>query len=629
MTNLYGIGPSQNYSYPVPAPALPVSGNPGSRPIDQRSPAAYSAASLSDPDSIRLLLRLLDLYSYNKSLKESSGLQSATRDLIDQRGENAAAEALLARINNDLTAQGAVCQLLGLAPPRPVTVEDFSDTLLNKPLERSDLKQALAKAEKLQFGELKKDVRDLLVVLDLISGKQALGTLLPSNLPGLQQTFYSPTGLGPTLRQLYAALTQNDLAYLASVYGLGNDVTLKALLAKALPLPAEESDLAEAFCKLDPQSCQPAAGEKSDKPAEPAKEVKNPHAIIFDGGLRLRFQDDKSTKDQMRTDRLRYKAVAGATVAIVPDLLKAKVGLIAGAADKPRSPNNTDQLEMPLPRINLAYAELAPKWDGGEVRLAGGRLAMPLWLSCDTVFDRDISWDGFAAGLSLDADENFAFYLNGGFLPLLGGSSTSKGSYLYPVQGGLDIKSESVDLKAGIGYLGFSGIKSNAALAYRSSPATNDTTAVPAAKAGDPAVNVYNYNYDAVIFDYQIIFKFQGGVALSHYGEFLRASSTPSDANKAYTFGGILSLLDKQLTINYSYRRLEREATLDIFPDDDFYGGGSTDASGHKLKVNALYYKDKAFTAGSSFSFFRSDRINSAASNLKTTVMIDFLEVGF
>ena len=630
MTNLYGTGAPGYY----PTPAYPAQNYPASQsPVPGGT--AYPPA-FSDPDTLGLILRLLDHYSYNKDLKESSALQSSTRDLVNQRGERYAAEALLQRLNGNFAAQSVVCQLLGVLPPRPLAEEDFR-SVLNAPLKRSDLKKAKEKLAELaaqpqlrqQFNQFEKDdVGDALVLFDLLSGQEALSYLLPADL---RPVFLGPDGTKRVLTQLFSKVTQTDSAALAELYGIGGQVTLGSLMKSALPTPDSDNDLNEALCKLDPPSCQPAPGAEkgADQAAEPPKEKKNLHAIVFDGGLRLRFQDDKSVNDPLRTDRVRYKAVAGATVQVVPDLVKAKVGLIAGASDKPRSPNNTDQLEMPLPRINLAYAELAPGWDGGAFSFSSGRLPLPLWLAADTVFDKDITWDGLAASLLLKADDNFTFFLNSGFLPLVGGSSSSKGSYLYPVQGGIYLKNETVELKTGLGHLGFSGVKGNAVLPYRSTVLTNDTTAVPAAKATDPAVTVYNYSYDAVIFDYQLTFKFAGGVALSHYGEFSRAYNAPSEANKSYTFGGILSLLDQRLTLNYSYRRLEREAILDVFPDDDFYGGGSTDVSGHKVKAVATYYKDKTFSVGSNLQFFLSDRINPAASNRKTTVMVDFLEVGF
>jgi Putative porin len=591
--------------------------------------------TFDDLDSVRLTLRLLDYYSYSNYLKgEDSELRYATREAIKTLGYGATVGQLLNRINGNVIARNLVCrELLGIEP-QPVSEDDFWRSPLNVPLGRSDLKQTLRKADKLSFpynsGD---DVKDLLIILDFISSSRELGSLLPSPL---QAAFKAGDIVSP-LKQLFTSLDQNDRATLASFFEIDEALTLKNLRERALPIPDDDSDLTEDLCKVDPESCQTksAGANQTTQPAEQTTSAAdqpkagNPHAPVFDGVFRLRFQDDKSTNDAMRTDRLRYKLGFGASVPVWPELINFKFGLITGDATSPRSPNNTDQSEVPLPRVNLALVQLAPKWKDGELSLAGGRFPMPIWLAADTVFDRDLAWDGFGLNTTLKTNDNFSVFFNAGLLPLVGGTSTSKGPYFFPLQAGIDIKSESFDLKSGLGYLGYSGLKGAPVLPFRSGVLTNDTTQLPVAKAGDTPVTVYDHTYDAVIFDYQLNLKLPGGAALAHYGEFLKTLHTPTGLDQSYTFGVILSLFDKQLTLNYSYRRLEQEATLDVNPDDDFWGKGSTDVSGHKFKLTGVYYKDKSFSVGGSFSFFRSDRINPAASNPKTTMMFDLAEVVF
>ena len=655
MTNYFGVAPGSytpgNYptngvNYPNNLP--PYNGTntgsypPGSGNYPIVAPPVQPGAALSAPapgniQNILLLLRLLDYYSYVRDLKDGYTLQSETRTMIDRGGESYAVLQLLGRINNDFAAQTMVCRLLGIVPVRPVSDTDFGN-LLNLPLGRSDLKKAVGQAKKLEFGYFRDDVQDLLILLDLINNRQALESILPPDLKatftaGQQQQYPSqqPTvdGTVQTIRQLFNTFNQYDRAYLASIFNITGEVSPKSLLEYALPIAGDDSDLTKAHCLVDPGSCP-----SEDKPAGEQTE-NEARRISFDGNVRLRFQDKDTPAYKKRADVLRYKAQVGINAQILPDWIKGRFSLITGPTDNPRSPNNSFSLELPAPRVDQAYLQFAPRSEYVEFSLTGGRIAHPLWLTANTVFDRDLVWDGLASNLLLKPDDNFSIFFNAGVLPLAAGTSSSSGSYLAPFQAGLDINTESFGLKAGFGYLDYYGINGAPVLAYRTSPDTNDQVLPPGAKTGDP--NIYVHNYDAVIADGQISLKWQDGGSLhslSLYGEFLKALNAPSGVNKSYTVGVLASLFDSRLTANYYYRRLEREATLSPFPDDDF-NGGTTDVYGHTLILDGIYYKDKAFKAAAGLTILRASRINSnndpavAAVSPMTTVMVDFFKGAF
>jgi hypothetical protein len=331
--------------------------------------------------------------------------------------------------------------------------------------------------------------------------------------------------------------------------------------------------------------------------------VKNPpdwiKNIKFSGDFRLRYDyldreppESSTTKDIAR-NRGRFRYRLGVDTQII-DEVKVGFGLAPGSGN-PRSNNQTFDSEFTKKPVTIdyAYAAYAPlKW----LNISAGKLKTnPIFRAnslgfptSGLIWDPDITPEGAAlvlnypALLKLDA-VSLDVFMNDAFF-ILDEFSTGREPYMFVVQPGFNLKiMKDFNFKAAVAYYKFFGIKNKALLGNQPSPGNTNTLY----KSG-PLTGNYKFNYSAFAVSGELGYMtplIDVVPYVGFFGEYIY-NPDPDNENKGYTGGirvGYPSLAkwgDWQLA--YAYRRLERDAWLDIFPDDDFYQG-QTNSKGHYL----------------------------------------------
>jgi polyhydroxyalkanoate synthesis regulator phasin len=313
------------------------------------------------------------------------------------------------------------------------------------------------------------------------------------------------------------------------------------------------------------------------------------------GDLRLRYDrldrepPASSTTPDIARDRGRFRLRLGAETQITDDV-KVGFGLATSENGNPRSNNQTFNSEFSKKSVSIdyAYAAYTPlNWfsiSGGKLKtnpiFRANSLGFP---ASGLIWDPDITPEGVAVVLSypgllkfdsfsLDAFMNNAFFILDEF-------STGREPYMYVFQPGFNLRMmKDINFKTAFAYYLFSDIENKALLANGPSPGHTNSSV-----GGN-----YQFNYDVYTVSGELGYTTPFKNILPYiglFGEYIY-NPDPDNENKGYTGGirvgypSLAKLGDWQLA--YAYRKLERDAWLDIFPDDDFYQG-QTNARGHYL----------------------------------------------
>jgi len=296
------------------------------------------------------------------------------------------------------------------------------------------------------------------------------------------------------------------------------------------------------------------------------------------GDLRARYQwEDKTNTEDRHRGRYRFRlGVEGK----VNDKLTVAAGLATGADDA-RSTNQemTGAFSSKDIKLDYAFAEyLAAPW----ATLKMGKIASikdVLFRPSDLLWDSDINPEGLTVQLTKKVNDNLELFMNDSIWVLDESSSDTSDPFMLAFQPGFNYKiSENVNLKAGIaGYI-FENVKGSSINNGKDTTGSYNTTS-----GGNL---VYNYNSISPSLELGINEPFGGLVPyLGFFGDYVY-NPDPGTNNKGYLFGlkfgakKIVNAGDWQT--QYMYRKLEKDAWLDIFPDSDFYGG-HTDVKGHEI----------------------------------------------
>ncbi len=321
------------------------------------------------------------------------------------------------------------------------------------------------------------------------------------------------------------------------------------------------------------------------------------------GDLRLRYQyDDKDKDSRSGRNRGRVRFRLGMESKIV-DSFKIAAGFASGSTD-PRSTNQTFQDTFSTKGINLDYAYAqytAAPW----LTLFGGKMKRKsiLWEPTDLLWDGDINPEGAAILLSKGMDD-VDFFLNSGFFVLDESSSKSNEPWMAYLQPGINWQlSELTNLKAAVtGYL-----VNTKGYDMDNSANTNTLTGAN-----------HSYDYDALSPAVELGIKepFAGLVPYcALFGEYVNAFDPNSD-NDGYALG--FKFGDKkvkkpgQWQFKYVYRRLERDAWFDGFPDSDAYDG-DTNVKGHEAAFT--YGLRKNVTLGLDYYYMKPIKTLSGVSD--------------
>lgn len=298
------------------------------------------------------------------------------------------------------------------------------------------------------------------------------------------------------------------------------------------------------------------------------------------GDLRTRYQWEKKDKwsEQRHRGRIRLRLDA---LMKVTDGVKAGARLVTGS-DDPRSTNQTleDTFSTKGIQLDRAYVSYSSY---SAATLLLGKFGNPLYSAHDLLWDSDLSFEGGAAQYKINAGENMDFFLNAGFF-VLDEYSKESDPMMYAIQPGMKWRiTENAGLNLGAGYYKFSRIKGRT---LNHSSGTNSLMDISPDPNKPNEVLMYDYNswgVDAELALNNIFMLPQ--IAL--VGEYVKNTDSDISEDDEGFLAGIKIGASKikapgQWQAFYSYRRLEKDAFLDVFPDSDFYSG-KTGVKGYEV----------------------------------------------
>ena len=356
-----------------------------------------------------------------------------------------------------------------------------------------------------------------------------------------------------------------------------------------------KTEVQKAKTETEPTKPEEKKGEPPDWVKNLPDWIKNPPDWItnmkFSGDFRLRYEynhRDSTINNDHERERGRFRLRFGVDTKVV-DAVTVGFGVATGSGD-PRTIDQTfqDSFSKKSIYINYAYAQYKPlQW----LSLLGGKLrtnpifranSLGAWPS-EVAWDNDITPEGAAVVLNYPAlwelnSANLDVFMNNAFFILDENDPAGSGRepYLFVIQPGFNLKiMKDINFKAAVAKYWFNGVEGKNQLNY-------------SAGSNTLVGGRYEFDYDSWIGSAELGYanpfhqKFVPYVGL--FGEYIY-NPDPDTENEAYLAGirvgypSIKKFGDWQLS--YTYRRLERDAWLDIFPDSTFYGG-ATNSKGHK-----------------------------------------------
>jgi hypothetical protein len=374
-----------------------------------------------------------------------------------------------------------------------------------------------------------------------------------------------------------------------SVYGASSEmeVLLKILEKKGIITSSEAESIAKETKEIAAKEAAKAK-ETSAKKDEAKKEWEVPNWVKntkFKGDLRLRGEIADRAENNLGTrERERYRLRVGADTTIT-DQVMVGFGLgsgeyastSAGANGNARSGNQTftDSFTRKPIWIDYAYAKYQPtKW----LSIMGGKFNNPVWQPSDFLLSNEINPEGAAIKLSGPVSSYVDLFFDGAFY-LLSERTSDPDAVMYVVQPGIKLNfTKDSSLRLTAGYYSFDNVT-------RFTPFTG-TTSTNTLRTGK-----YLYEYNAYAYGGELGFKNPFGSTMIPYacilGGYITNPDPPRD-NKGYLAGfniGYPSVAKfADWNFEYTFRRYERDALLDIFPDSSFYSG-ATNTMGHRIKA--------------------------------------------
>jgi hypothetical protein len=377
------------------------------------------------------------------------------------------------------------------------------------------------------------------------------------------------------------------------------DILLKILQKKGVLTEEEAGAIAteakQAAAEAKKAEEQKAVATKAEAKEAPAKGADLPDWIKntkFKGDLRLRYETrDREDDGRGEMSRGRFRLRAGLETAVA-DNITAGFGLISGTGDL-RTGNQTftGTFNKKDVWIDNAFVRYAPvKW----FSLTGGKFVNPFYQPGEMLIANDINMEGAAARLEtmIAPSVNLSFN-TGGFIMDDRSTSTTTNTrqdpMLYVFQPGIkwDITKETA-VRFAPAYYVFSGIDGKTVLTPSNTTLSRTNTAVGATSS---VPGIYAYNYSAINWAGDIGFRKPFGLDFIPYFSIMAGyieNPDPSRDNIGYLAGFTVGYQDVKKfgdwSLEYTYRRLEKDAWFDLFPESSFYNG-NTNVAGHRVRV--------------------------------------------
>ncbi len=282
-------------------------------------------------------------------------------------------------------------------------------------------------------------------------------------------------------------------------------------------------------------------------------------AADIKGDLRYRVErTDELGKDARVRDRIRARV---GFYGQADERFDYGIRLASGSTD-PVSTNQTFDGGFTSKGINLDLAYL--KWTcpitGSKAYL--GKMKNPYKTpgKSSLLWDGDLNPEGVALHMS-----KFGAFLNLGRHWLDERSGTAD-SFLHGAQLGYEKEIGPIKLTAGVSYFDYISVKNQTTLVDSTDSFGNSATS-----------NKYDNDYNLT----EIFMAVEATeMPVSVYVDYVKngeANSNDTGYLAGFTAG-------KNISLNYNYRRIEKDAVLGAFTDSDFHGGG-TDGKGHTMTL--------------------------------------------
>lgn len=310
------------------------------------------------------------------------------------------------------------------------------------------------------------------------------------------------------------------------------------------------------------------------------------------GDLRLRYeQRDRADDARGSQGRGRFRLRVGDEIAIV-DGLTAGFSLASGTGDLrtanqtfggiPTGSSDGSFVRRPV-WIDTAYARYAPaKW----FSVIGGKFVNPVWQPADMVMSADINPEGGALRFEGELLPGFGLFLNSALFVLddrNGASRSAPDPLMYVLQPGFKWNlTKDIFFRFAPAYYGFTNLRGTPVLAPANTSLSSTNTATAAGN--------YRYAYNAIDWAGELGIADPFGIRAIPYagimGGYLH-NPDPAANNDGYLIGFSIGYREvKQWgdwALEYTFRRLEKDAVIDLFPDTSFYQG-NTNVMGHRVK---------------------------------------------
>lgn len=299
--------------------------------------------------------------------------------------------------------------------------------------------------------------------------------------------------------------------------------------------------------------------------------------IKLNGDLRYRFEtiDIEGRPDRHRN---RIRARVGMQARLNETTL---LGFeLASGSDDPVSTNQTlgDNFSSKGVNIDQAYVRFQPT--GQELDIYAGKFKNTL----HRVGGNGLLWDGDLRpeGLGVKYAQG-NFFING-LGTWVDESSRSNDILLLGAQAGISLPAfESVNLTAGLGYYEYTGFNKPT-----ETPFDSDGNLVKDNIGGNRLTGDGQYVSDFELVEgfAELAFPTSTGKA-ALYADYVQNLGA-DQYDTGYTLGAKLSVAD--WNFDWSYQDIEADAVYAVLTDSDF-GGGGTDAKGHKLSTSYAFNK--------------------------------------
>ncbi|MBU0651067.1 putative porin, partial [bacterium] len=290
----------------------------------------------------------------------------------------------------------------------------------------------------------------------------------------------------------------------------------------------------------------------------------------FNGDIRLRYET-KGKDNQVSRQRERIRVRLGVETEINKDL---KAGIkIAAAGKDPRSTTQSfeNTFESKNIVLNQAYIQYKPN---ENLKITAGKFEKPFFAADQLVWDSDLCFEGQAVSLNKDMSDKLNLFVNAGLFVLDENANTSKDPLMYYIQPGFKQKvGEKMLWEFAAGYFGFSDVRGNT-LDYSSNSNSIENGGL-------------KYNFNSINLVSKLTYSWQDtkkdDYAMSFVSDYIENFDS---GDNGYLLG--INYGFKQLKkrgawqLFYNWRKLERDAFLDVFPSSECYSG-KTNIQGHEL----------------------------------------------